>query len=127
MSKDLAMSKLQKQSKELILVLGGARSGKSSYVQKQAEQIGRNVLYIATAKGDDAEMRDRIAAHKLTRPPFWITLEISRGIGNAVKKLAEKPSIIILDCLTILIANLMTGDNNLEKELMDAGATFQLF
>ena len=60
---------------QLTLILGGARSGKSSYAEKLAVELGPHVLYIATAEIGDEEMAQRIAAHRLARPPAWLTLE----------------------------------------------------
>jgi len=109
----------QKIKKELILVLGGAQCGKSIYVQKQAEKINGEVLYIATATPDDKEMEVRITDHRVSRPSHWKTLEIQKGVGLALKQLSEKPSVIILDCLTLLVSNLMTNNNISEKELLN--------
>ena len=60
----------------LILILGGARSGKSTHGQRLAKAHGGKVVFIATAEAQDDEMRDRIAAHKSERPLDWLTLEI---------------------------------------------------
>ena len=63
-------------AKELILILGGARSGKSTHAEKLAlELAGPDVLYVATAQAFDDEMRARIAAHRAERPAGWRTLE----------------------------------------------------
>jgi adenosylcobinamide kinase/adenosylcobinamide-phosphate guanylyltransferase len=91
----------------LTLILGGARSGKSSYAEKLARQCTGRVLYIATAQALDAEMATRIAAHKDRRPPEWQTLEIPRGLAQALKSQESQVDLILLDCLTLLVSNLL--------------------
>jgi adenosylcobinamide kinase/adenosylcobinamide-phosphate guanylyltransferase len=91
----------------LVLVTGGARSGKSSYAEGLMMEKGHKILYIATAVPTDREMEYRIARHRVGRPAFWQTLEAYTGIR---KKLDEKGDIyhgIILDCITVMLTNLM--------------------
>ncbi len=91
---------------ELILLLGGARSGKSTTALRMAaERGGDSVLFIATATASDAEMAARIAQHRAERPAAWQTLEAPRGIGEAVAHLAAQPRAIVVDCITLLAAN----------------------
>ncbi len=91
----------------LTLVLGGARSGKSSFAQRLAAQAGERVLYVATAEARDEEMQTRIAAHQRARPTGWRTLEAPLNVGLAVRAaMAEKPvDVVLLDCLTLLVSN----------------------
>ncbi len=92
----------------LILVLGGARGGKSSWAQRRAEEIGGpNVLYVATAEALDEEMRDRIAAHKADRPSGWQTLETPTLVGSSLAEAALGVPVVLLDCLTLLASNAM--------------------
>lgn len=97
----------------LTLILGGARSGKTSYALKLAAERASRVLYVATAKASDAEMAARIAAHRAERPAHWHTLEAPRQVGHAITQhLAqaaahESPQIIVLDCLTLLASNVI--------------------
>lgn len=93
----------------LTLILGGARSGKSSYAQRLAEQAGEGVVFVATATAGDDEMAARIAAHKASRPAGWRTLETPRGVGAAVL-LAEQEQpadFVLVDCLTLLASNVL--------------------
>jgi len=92
---------------KLTLILGGARSGKSSYAERLARQNGGAVLYVATAQALDGEMAERIAIHQQNRPDNWQTLEIPSGVG--LKLLAHPPQVkvILLDCLTLLVSNLL--------------------
>jgi adenosylcobinamide kinase/adenosylcobinamide-phosphate guanylyltransferase len=92
---------------ELTLVLGGARSGKSTFAEKLAKQSGGAVVYIATAEPGDDEMIERIAKHKAQRPAEWQTLEIPFGIGQGVKESGWQPDVFLLDCVTLLMSNLI--------------------
>lgn len=92
--------------KELILILGGARSGKSSYAEKLALELGGpDVLYIATAQAFDDEMRDRIAAHQAARPAGWRTLEAPSLIAASVADAIGGARVVLLDCVTLLASN----------------------
>ncbi|HEY9059608.1 MAG TPA: bifunctional adenosylcobinamide kinase/adenosylcobinamide-phosphate guanylyltransferase [Pseudobacteroides sp.] len=92
---------------KLILVTGGARSGKSTYAEEIVKKTGKRVLYIATAKGFDEEMKQRIKKHREQRPSSWETLEAFRDFENILNtRLADK-EVILLDCITIMVANIM--------------------
>jgi adenosylcobinamide kinase/adenosylcobinamide-phosphate guanylyltransferase len=97
--------------KHLTLVLGGARSGKSSYAEALAADQGGNVLYVATAEAWDDEMRRRIAAHKAQRPTHWHTVEAPRHPGAAIRaalgELDGPPNLVLVDCLTLLANNVL--------------------
>jgi adenosylcobinamide kinase/adenosylcobinamide-phosphate guanylyltransferase len=91
---------------ELILVLGGARSGKSTFAQDLAQQMGgRNVLFVATAEARDEEMRLRIEKHRQARPAGWRTLEVQRHVGQTIMENHDGAGAILIDCLTVLISN----------------------
>jgi adenosylcobinamide kinase/adenosylcobinamide-phosphate guanylyltransferase len=90
-----------------ILLLGGARSGKSAYAQKLGENLGGKVLFVATAQGLDEEMRVRIEAHKRVRPAHWRTLELSSHLAKGIEAQAHEADFIIIDCLTLLMSNLL--------------------
>jgi adenosylcobinamide kinase/adenosylcobinamide-phosphate guanylyltransferase len=96
-------------AKELILVLGGARSGKSSYAEKLAAEIsgGRGVLYVATAEAWDDEMRARIAKHRADRPAGWRTVEAPRDAGRAAAAALAGEPVVLLDCMTLLTSNVV--------------------
>ncbi len=94
---------------KLTLILGGARSGKSSYAQRLAIKHGGPVVYVATAQALDPEMENRIENHRLERPQDWITLEASRGVAAAVGQKPVNAGVILLDCLTLLVTNLLMG------------------
>jgi adenosylcobinamide kinase/adenosylcobinamide-phosphate guanylyltransferase len=94
-------------STELTLILGGARSGKSDYAEKLAAKMGQRILYIATAEAGDAEMASRIEAHRLARLPEWRTLEVPRNVGVALAAIHTYPEVLLLDCLTLLVSNII--------------------
>jgi len=92
-------------SNTLTLILGGARSGKSSHAQQLArERGGDDVLFVATAQALDDEMAARIAAHRAGRPAAWHTLEVPRHVGEAISQ-AESCGVVLVDCLTLLISS----------------------
>ena len=93
---------------KLILVLGGARSGKSTYAEGRAQELGGDkVLYAATSEVTDEEMRQRIQKHQGSRPTGWRTLEAPRDVAAAIRGQAGDAGAIIVDCLTVLVANLL--------------------
>ena len=94
---------------QLTLILGGARSGKSSYAQNAAILSAKKVLYVATAEAGDDEMTERIAVHRASRPQDWSTLEVPCNVGEAVSRYVEHnhSEVILLDCLTLLISNVI--------------------
>ena len=91
----------------LTLILGGARSGKSTHAQRLAGQHGGRVVYLATATAGDAEMKSRIEKHQQDRPAAWMTREIPVGIADALANQPVQADVVILDCLTLLVSNVM--------------------
>jgi len=90
---------------QITLILGGARSGKSSYAQTLAEDSGKSVTFLATAQALDDEMSARIQKHKTERPAYWQTLEIPLNIASHIREI--KSDVVILDCMTLLATNLL--------------------
>ena len=101
----------------MVLVTGGARSGKSKWAQERAQALGGDhVTVIAAAEPGDSEMEARIAAHKASRPKAWTTLEAPLGAGSAIA--TATTDVIVLECLTIVCANALTdGPERAEGEL----------
>ena len=89
----------------ITLILGGARSGKSSYALKLAEDSSKSVTFLATAQALDDEMSARIEKHKSERPAHWQTLEVPFGIAPHIK--AIQSEVVILDCITLLLSNML--------------------
>ena len=96
-------------------VLGGARSGKSRYAESLIGATGRAALYLATAEARDDEMRARIAAHRARRPAAWAALEEPLEIVNPL--LAEETRPVLVDCLTLWLANLMSAGRDVGYEI----------
>jgi adenosylcobinamide kinase/adenosylcobinamide-phosphate guanylyltransferase len=97
----------------LILITGGARSGKSTFAEQLATKLGGDdVLYIATAEALDDDMRQRIAAHRLARPVAWQTEEAPRNVGRRLLQTLGSRRVVLVDCLTLLVSNavLSLGD-----------------
>jgi len=90
---------------KLTLVLGGARSGKSSYAQSMAQTTGKSVTLIATAQALDEEMSKRIQKHRAERSVTWETLELPVDIASHVQQI--KSDVVVLDCITLLVNNLL--------------------
>jgi len=95
-------------AKEFVLILGGARSGKSSYAQALAGRLGRKVLFVATAQPLDEEMAWRIEEHRRRRPQGWRTAEIPADVGRKLGEEVGDSDVVLLDCLTLLVSNIVT-------------------
>lgn len=90
---------------KITLILGGARSGKSSYALKLAKESQKPVTFIATAQAFDDEMSTRIQNHKAERPANWQTLELPLHIAPNIFQI--KSDVVIFDCITLWVTNLM--------------------
>jgi len=101
----------------LIFVTGGTRSGKSNFAQDLAHSQKGRTVFIATAEALDDEMGQRIASHQRARPSGWDTVEEPRHLGQAVQKCAGTHDILLIDCLTLWISNLLTNDPLSEAEI----------
>ncbi len=99
------------------LVLGGARSGKSAYAEKLAADSAREVVYIATAHAGDEEMALRIARHRKDRPQAWTTIEEPLLLSDAISRHSRADNVILVDCLTLWLSNLMFQDGGDYPEL----------
>ena len=102
--------------KKLILILGGARSGKSSYAVELAKKFKKKVVFIATATSFDEEMAKRIKLHKSSRPRQWKLIEEGKNIGQILPAIKDKYEIVLIDCLGLLVSNLL-ADNLKDKEI----------
>lgn len=89
---------------DIVLITGGARSGKSSYAERRAAEIGgERVTYVATAQAFDEEMERRIAAHREQRPVAWTTIESPRAAADAVR--GCDTAVVLVECLSLLASN----------------------
>jgi adenosylcobinamide kinase/adenosylcobinamide-phosphate guanylyltransferase len=107
MGKELTMQETRQGS--VTLVLGGARSGKSRYAQQLAEQ-SRRVVFVATAKASDEEMRAKIERHRRDRPKEWPTIEEPLDLPKVLAERELQSEVIVVDCLTIFAANLLEAE-----------------
>lgn len=99
----------------ITLVLGGARSGKSSYAEKLAMESGLPVTYIATAQVFDDEFKARVQHHKDRRPAGWTLVEEPHHLAQTIARLAKPNQCLIVDCLTIWLAQWICADCNPPK------------
>lgn len=100
----------------ITLVLGGARSGKSSHAERLAAETSPNRVYIATAQAFDDEMATRIAHHKSRRDSSWRTVEAPLGLSGAITAEAVPDRVVLVDCLTLWLSNLLLADRDIEEE-----------
>lgn len=91
----------------LIMVTGGARSGKSTYAEETAKRFGDRILYIATSTTCDDEMKERVKRHREQRPPGWETVEAYRDIDTNIRDRLHRCDAVLLDCITIMVSNIM--------------------
>lgn len=89
----------------LTFILGGARSGKSELATKLAAASGRDVLFVATMRELDDEMRARVAVHRAERPPAWRTIEAPVDLVQTAQSQARGSEFVVVDCVTVWIAN----------------------
>lgn len=95
------------------LVLGGVRSGKSRYAERQAHASGLRVIYVATAlAGADAELDERIRRHRSYRPAGWMTVEEPVALGEALRAHAAADCCLLVECLTLWLAHLLTSGSD---------------
>ena len=93
--------------KELVLVIGGARSGKSSWALKYAEKRYTSHLFVATARATDPEMEERIRLHKESRGKNWKLVEEPIDLPGVIPKHGREYDVLLIDCLTVWLNNIM--------------------
>ena len=103
----------------LTLVLGGARSGKSALGEALVMRKPAPWTYVATAQAHDEEMRARIATHRASRAPGWMTVEAPLDLGPAL----ATPRPVLVDCLTLWLTNLMLGGEDVARAIIRLEAT----
>lgn len=120
---------------KLILVLGGARSGKSDFAQRMAQEISVSqgstqtpVLFVATAEAGDQEMATRIERHRRARPGHWHTLEAPRNVGQSIRDCAAEHRFgaVLVDCMTLLTSNLLMDAEDLSADQIEATLTSEI-
>ncbi len=98
----------------ITFIIGGARSGKSAFALKEASPFKGKKAFIATAEAIDEEMRQRIENHRKQRGEGWITYEEPLKIADLVEDIKGKYSVILIDCLTLWLSNLLIRHQNTE-------------
>ncbi|WP_430256577.1 bifunctional adenosylcobinamide kinase/adenosylcobinamide-phosphate guanylyltransferase [Neorhizobium sp. DAR64872/K0K18] len=118
------------RSGRVVLVLGGARSGKSSFAEKLCRETGLSRHYIATGRAYDAEMEERILRHQDDRGTGWITHETPLNLAANLRSIDSGDVVILVDCLTLWVTNLMMAEadmasasDGLMSYLKDCAAT----
>lgn len=104
-------------SSKIIFIIGGARSGKSSFALKEASTIPGKKAYIATAEALDSEMKVRIERHKKDRGNNWDTYEEPLKIAEIFREIKDKYNVIVIDCLTLWLSNLIHSNKDIEGEI----------
>lgn len=99
------------------MILGGARSGKSAYAEKLALNSNLDLIYIATAEALDDEMKRRIEHHKIQRSKSWHTIEEPTKIAEVILSESKPDKVILVDCLTLWLSNILDKNLNLEDEI----------
>lgn len=109
----------------LTLVLGGAASGKSEFAEALVRGTGRGLTYLATARADDAEMREKLARHRAARGPGWTTIEEPFDVGRTLATISGDTA-VLLDCATMWLSNHMLAENDMAEAEAGLMAGFAL-
>lgn len=102
----------------LSLILGGARSGKSRFALERGEALGKEKIFIATAKPTDEEMARRIERHRRERPAGWKTVEAPVRLAEVLPSLEGKGDVVVIDCFTLWLSNLLTAFDEDEEKVL---------
>jgi adenosylcobinamide kinase/adenosylcobinamide-phosphate guanylyltransferase len=100
----------------ITFILGGARSGKSSYAEGLIEASGLEAVYLATGRAWDDEMSERIGLHKARRGASWATVEEPLDLVGTLQSQCADNKAILVDCLTLWLTNLMMAERDIEAE-----------
>ncbi|MDN5347360.1 MAG: adenosylcobinamide kinase / adenosylcobinamide-phosphate guanylyltransferase [Clostridia bacterium] len=104
------------QRGRLILIVGGARSGKSSFAEELARKAAKKVIYVATARVEDREMAVRVAHHRRRRPPDWETVEEHLDLASVIAERGRSDTVILVDCLGVYLSNLLLAQTSLPAD-----------
>ena len=110
----------------ITFILGGSRSGKSSFALDCASKLPGSKAFIATAQAFDEEMKERIERHKKERSADWKTFEEPTALPQILSRISEEHDVIIVDCLTLWLSNLIMNDTAVDADiesLLSAAAT----
>ena len=101
---------------KIILVTGGARSGKSNFAESLCINQNNRTAYIATSVAFDEEMKNRVKKHQESRPKEWKTYEIYKDIYSIVETLDKNHDTVIMDCVTLMVNNLWNHNSHLRLQ-----------
>jgi adenosylcobinamide kinase/adenosylcobinamide-phosphate guanylyltransferase len=101
--------------RKVIFIIGGCRSGKSSHALNLANQLPGHKIFIATCMPHDKEMEERVLLHKKQRSRAWTTLEVPVHLPEEISKNSQKENVILVDCLTLWISNLILENDDQEN------------
>ena len=107
---------------KIILVTGGARSGKSAFAERYAAALPGRHAYVATARIFDEEMAQRIAIHRKRRPSSWQTWEIPQDLPETMERLCQSSDVALVDCLTLYFSNYLFAPAGEADEAIIDGA-----
>ena len=102
-----------------IFVLGGARSGKTSYAERLAMRLGSRPCYLATAEALDGEMRERVATHQRQRHGRFETIEEPLALSAALERASMRHDVILVDCITLWMSNLLGASRDVAGAVDD--------
>ncbi len=109
----------------ITLILGGARSGKSRHAERLVERAAECGTYCATAEPGDAEMAERIAAHRARRGGFWRTVEAPLALAGAIRAESRADRPVLVDCLTLWLTNVILTEREIEAEVAALAAALR--
>jgi adenosyl cobinamide kinase/adenosyl cobinamide phosphate guanylyltransferase len=101
--------------RKIVFILGGARSGKSTFALQEASAVEGKKAFIATAQALDDEMRLRIDNHKKERGKAWATFEEPLHISQLMNELKDSYDVILIDCFTLWVSNIMHAGFDINK------------
>lgn len=112
--------------KETVFVIGGCRSGKSRHALETADRfVGKEQIFVATCIPYDDEMKHRVNKHRQERSRQWVTVEAPTRLPEAIIENSAHASVILVDCLTLWINNLLMASDDTEKVLKQIGMLIQ--
>lgn len=117
------IGKMSALNAKSVLVFGGTRSGKTGFALELAQSSGLKPIMLATSRVEDEEMLARVEAHRAERGPEWALIEEPLDLAGALKKAASPQHIVVVDCLTLWLSNLMMDGHDIALESENLAAT----
>jgi adenosylcobinamide kinase / adenosylcobinamide-phosphate guanylyltransferase len=111
----------------IILITGGARSGKSRFAEELALGFGNPLAYIATCEAKDLEMLERVERHRMRRGPAWSTIEEPYDLAGVIRRYDDLYRVMLVDCITLWLTNLLLKYDDVQKVMADVNDFASLF